>query len=93
MAKVITANVLATGLVVFLGRDDHWVHAIAEASSYADDAAAEAALDRMKPDVDNAVVVDPFITDADGTPSMTLRDRIRAHGPTIQFMPPDAGGA
>ena len=96
MSKVITANDLATGLVVFLGNDDRWVDTIDQASSYADAAAAELALDRVTP-IEKALVVDPFATDVkpgtDGRPSMTLRDRIRAYGPTIQFLPADQGGA
>ena len=91
MPKVVTANTLDTGTVVFLGRDGAWVGAIAEAAMYEDAAAAEAGLERANADAAKAIVVEPFVTDAgpeqDGRPKMTLRDTIRAFGPTINFMP------
>lgn len=88
MPKVVTANMLDTGTVVFLGRDGAWVHAIAEAALFEDSAAADAGLAKA----DTArTVVEPFVTDAgpeqDGRSKMTLRDTIRAFGPTINFMP------
>jgi hypothetical protein len=88
MPKVVTANTLDTGTVVFLGPAGAWVGAIAEAALYEDAAAAEAAL--AGAGLAN-VVVDAFVTDAgpeqDGRPKMTLRDTIRAFGPTINFLP------
>ena len=91
MSKVVTANTLDTGTVVFLGRDGAWVAAIAEAALYEDAGAVEAGLERANADAARAIVVDPFVTDAgpkqDGRPKMTLRDTIRAFGPTINFMP------
>lgn len=91
MPKVVTANTLDTGTVVFLGRDGTWVTAIADAAMYDDAAAAEVGLEKANADVARAIVVEPFVTDAgpeqDGRPKMTLRDTIRAFGPTINFMP------
>ena len=88
MPKVVTANTLDTGTVVFLGPTGAWVGAIAEASRYDDAATAEAALAGAGP---ANVVVDAFVTDAgpehDGRPKMSLRDTIRAFGPTINFLP------
>ena len=90
MSKVVTANTLDTGTVVFLGRDGGWVGSLAEARFYEDADAAEEGLAGAKVEAERAVV-DPFVTDAkpepNGRPKMTLRDTIRAFGPTIDFMP------
>ena len=91
MSKVITANLLATGSVVFLAPDDTWVHALDQAATFPDAPAAERGLVRAQRDQEHAVIVDPFITETgpetDGRPAMTLRDTIRAYGPTIRFSP------
>ena len=93
MSKVITANTLATGTVVFYGAAGVWVGAIAEAAVFDDDASAEAALFEAKEDEAKAIVVDAFVVDqspdGEGKTKMTLRDTIRAYGPTIKFLPPD----
>ena len=90
MSKVITANELATGSVVFLGTNDAWVGSLAEAVVFADDAAAEQGLARAQRDVERGVV-EPFAStvgpDKDGRPAMSLRDTIRAYGPTVRFKP------
>ena len=93
MAKIVTANTLATGAVVFLGRNERWVDAVGNAWLFADADAAEEGLAIAQRDAQRAIVVDPFVTDkgpdADGKPGMTLRDTIRAFGPTIKFLPTD----
>ena len=93
MPKVITANTLATGTVVFYGADGAWVDAIADATVYDDATTAEAGLFEAKRDEARAIVVDAFIVDrspdADGKTKMTLRDTIRAYGPTIEYLPTD----
>ena len=90
MSKVITANELATGNVVFLGANDVWVGALADAVVFTDDAAAEQGLARAQLDGARGVV-EPFAStlgpDKDGRPAMTLRDAIRAYGPTVRFKP------
>lgn len=102
MAKIVTANMLATGTVVFLGKADDWVHAIDDARTFVDAAAAEDGLARAERDAQAAIVVDPFVTDkipgADGKPGitasgMTLRDTIRAFGPTVRFLPAETDAA
>ena len=93
MPKVVTANLLATGAVVFFAGDAVWVDAIDDATSFDDAAASEAGLAEAKCDEARAIIVDPFIVDRvaaiDGTTKMTLRDTIRAYGPTIAFLPTD----
>ena len=94
MPKVVSANNLVTGAVVFLAADGTWVAALDEAAPFADVATAEAALARTDQTRD---VVDPFVVDRkdgiDGPASMSLRNAIRAFGPTIDYLPakrPDA---
>ena len=93
MSKVISANTLATGTVVFYGENGAWVDAIADATVFDDAPTAEAGLFEAKQDEAKALVVDAFIVDrspgADGKTKMTLRDTIRAYGPTIHFLPAD----
>ena len=98
MAAIVSANLLDTGRVVFLGREGAWVAAIAEAVVYGDAAAAEAGLAAAQRRDGGRTVVEPFVTgytEADrradheslpaGRPTMTLRDTIRAHGPTVVY--------
>jgi hypothetical protein len=91
MSKVISANTLATGVVVFLGPNGVWVEQIAEAVPFADAAAAELGLVAAKMDEKRAIVVDAFIVDrkddAEGPAAMSLRNAIRAYGPTIDYRP------
>ena len=93
MSKIVTANTLATGTVVFLSQDGGWVDGVADARLFADAAAAEEGLAIGQRDAQHAIIVDPFVTDrnpeANGKPGMTLRDSIRAFGPTIKFLPAD----
>ena len=95
MAKIVTANTLATGHVVFLAADGNWVTALAQAATYADADAAEQGLALGRRDQERGLIVDAFITDKgpdkDGRPAMTLRDTIRAFGPTIRYIPNGAG--
>ena len=93
MPKIVTANTLRTGTVVFLGKNDDWVADVENARIFADAAAAEDGLAIAQRDAQRAIIVDPFVTDkgpdVDGRPGMTMRDRIRAFGPTIAFLPMD----
>ena len=97
MPKVVTANTLATGRVVFLGTGGAWVAAVEEAMIYPDATAAEEGLALARNDADRSIVVEPFVTDRtpgnDGQSTMTLRDSIRAHGPTIRYLPADTAAA
>lgn len=91
MSKVVTANELARGTVVFLGVNGKWVASIDEALVFADAASAEVGLASAKLDEKRAIIVDPFIVDrkdgVDGRAAMTTRDAIRAYGPTINYLP------
>lgn len=94
MPKIVTANLLSTGTVVFLGDDEQWVGAIAAARVFENAESAEDGLAIGQRDAARAIVVDPFVTDNGPAPDgkrggMTLRDSIRAHGPTIRYLPAD----
>ena len=95
MAKIVTANTLATGHVVFLATDGFWVDGVAQAATYDDASGAELGLAAAQRDVQRGLIVDPFVTDkgpaTGGRPVMTLRDTIRAFGPTIAYLPQGAG--
>jgi hypothetical protein len=89
-AKVITANDLADGLVVFLGPDGGWTHDIALARVFADGPDLDAANAYAKTQHDDRVVVEPYpidVTVTGGRPvPVRLREKIRAdRGPTIVY--------
>lgn len=89
MSKVVTANDLATGRVLFMGSGG-WVRDFDQATVFENENEVEAALDQANQDAARCLIVDPFAaaigaSAADGPPKMTLRDTIRAFGPTIRF--------
>ena len=89
-AKVITANALGDGLVVFLDHDGGWTHDIALARVVEDGADLDGAVAYSKSQHDARVVVEPYpidVTVTDGVPvPVRLREKIRAdRGPTIAY--------
>jgi hypothetical protein len=89
-AKVITANDLRTGRVVFLDADGGWVHDIAEARVVEDGPDLDAANLQAKAQSDARIVVEPYPIDVQitgGIPApVRLREKIRAdRGPTIAY--------
>ena len=85
---VATANDLATGIVVFRRPDGSWSGEIAGAEIAEDEAAARALLARAQGDDRACRVVEPALIEIarDGgfTRPSSLRELIRASGPTIQ---------
>jgi hypothetical protein len=92
MPNVISANRLADGIVVYAGRNGFWVERLNNANIFADKAEAEASLLLAQNDAKRNLVVDPCLVevteDASGLRAVTLRETIRAQGPTIDFLPP-----
>lgn len=89
-AKVITANDLGDGLVVFLDQDGGWTHDIALARVAEDGADLESAVAYAKAQHDARIVVEPYpidVTVTDGVPvPVRFRERIRAErGPTVVY--------
>ncbi len=89
MPKMITANDLATGAVLYLGADDAWIGDVTRANEYADDTEAEVGLAVGRRDAARNLIVDPFVSEKGGAGGrkMTLRESIRANGPTIDYRP------
>ncbi len=91
MPKVISANRLADGTVVYAGRDGSWFERLSQAKIFASKAEAEAGLLVAQNDAKRNLVVEPVVVevteDAGGLRAVTLREAIRARGPTIDFLP------
>jgi hypothetical protein len=91
MPKVITANRLADGIVVYAGHDGSWSERLSQAKIFASKAEAEAGLFVAQDDAKRNLVVEPVAVevteDASGLRAVTLREAIRAQGPTIDFLP------
>ena len=91
MPKVICANRLADGIVVYAGPDGSWAERLSQAKIFASEAEAEAGLLAAQNDAKRNLVVEPVVVevaeDASGLRAVTLREAIRARGPTIDFLP------
>jgi hypothetical protein len=91
MPNVISANRLNDGIVVYLGKTGEWQERLAAAQIFSDEAATKAALELAKAAVKENLILDPFAVEVigDGTDlkAKSLRDSIRAKGPTIDFAP------
>lgn len=89
MQKIISANRLRDGLVVYLGRYGEWVTDIAAAAVFASEEAYESGRASARHAVAANFVLDVLdvdITDRAGERrATTLRNMIRALGPTIDF--------
>jgi hypothetical protein len=81
----ITANDLRTGAVLYRAPDGAWVPEAARAEIALDPSRAEALLAAAKADHDSGAVVEPFPIEFDPAKRLplSLRERIRAAGPTI----------
>jgi len=89
-AKVITANDLLTGLVVFLDAKGGWAVDIAGARILADGSDLDGALAYANAQNDARIVIDPYpidVTVDGGAPvPVRFREKIRAdRGPTIAY--------
>ncbi len=92
--KVITANRLDSGAVVWFGPGDAWGHRIAAATVFETPEQAEAALERAKAAVEGGgkaeagEVVEPYlieVTLVDGAPRpLRPREQIRSLGPSVR---------
>lgn len=89
MPDVISANRLADGIVVFYDARGQWAEGLAMAAIFPGKAETEAALLRARADEAMNVVVDVYafaVKPGTAPPQpVTLRDAIRAKGPTIDY--------
>lgn len=87
--KVVTANRLIDGLVVFVGEGPGWVTDINRAGVFGDGPELDAAMAFGTAEVAARKVVDPYTIDVtieDGHPvPERLRERIRAIGPSVDY--------
>lgn len=86
--RLVTANRLTDGVVVFLGPDGQWTASIAESAAVATGEEADHLLAVARDSALRAEIVEPYIIEAerqDGVPvPERFRERIRVTGPTIQ---------
>ena len=89
MAEIVTANRLVDGVVVFLGPQMRWVEAYARATVFTDESAKAEAMAAAKRSEAQNEVVEPYFVEVvargGGLAPKTLREEIRANGPTIQI--------
>ena len=84
--KLVTANRLRDGLVVYLTATGAWSERLAEAA-VAEDEASKDLLQRAEADARSALVVAPYlidlVEDAPGIVPQRYREVIRAKGPSV----------
>lgn len=84
--KIITANRLLDGAVVYRTAAGGWAEAFPQAERFADDQAAQALAEAEK---DVLLVIRPYLVALDGPEEFTKRGRvreaIRAAGPTVRL--------
>lgn len=94
-AKVLTANRLFDGTSVWLGANGQWVSDIHDSFVARHEEAVRALEQAGAKAQDDNRVVDAAIIDIEETSSgiraLRLRERIRADGPTIDFLPAAQG--
>ena len=83
--KAVTGNRLRDGAVIYRMADGDWTTDIARAAAYGED--ADAALKAAEDDAAKAIVVGveliEVVKGVSGIEPVSLREKIRAYGPTI----------
>lgn len=89
MPRIVIANSLANGFVVFLTETHEWSGNIAAAAVADSDAAAEALLAVAREAEQSDRVIDPYLIDvtmtASGPEPKEYREYIRAFGPSVSI--------
>jgi hypothetical protein len=89
MQRILSANRLRDGVIVYLGPHGDWVSHIGDATLLTSEAASEAALAKAKQALAANLIIDPLMVDIteddEGRRATTLRNAIRAAGPTVNF--------
>ena len=90
---IASGNDLRSGQVVYRAPSGRWTPTIADAEIAADRAAADALLAHARAEHDAAIVLEPALIevarDGNAVRPASLRERIRAAGPTVPLPPPD----
>jgi len=98
LGKVLTANILTDGVVVYLAAGGAWTEQLSQARFLTDEGEQTRLLQIAEQDVARRIIVDPYLMDAANGPRgpepVSQRERIRATGPTIptNFITPHAEG-
>ncbi|HYP57181.1 MAG TPA: DUF2849 domain-containing protein [Beijerinckia sp.] len=91
MLKVVSANRLTDGIVVYLRPDGTWADQLNQANCFESEALAEAGLEAARNDAKKNLILDPFLVEVTANPeglhAVSLRNAIRAKGPTVDFAP------
>ena len=91
MAKILIANRLADGLVVFRNEKGDWVESIADGRLTDDDDAADRLLEAGLADERDNKIIDPVLIEVSVIDGARIpddyRDVIRANGPTVVVGP------
>ena len=86
--RMVTANRLGDGLVVYLDRGGGWSERIADGRVASDDAEAAASMTVAAAAAAACQVVEPYLIDVvdggGGVRPSSFRERIRAQGPTVR---------
>jgi hypothetical protein len=86
--RIVTANRLTDGAVVYLTPDGSWSLRIEHAAFIMDEADEKRLLAAADEDVRNRRIVGPYAMDvahtAEGVRALSERERIRAAGPSVQ---------
>ncbi len=95
MSHVISANRLVDGIVVYMGRDGAWTTKLGEGQIFCKQSRGRDRAALPRPALKRNLVVDPAVVEvteeAGGPRAVTLRESIRACGPTIDFLPATRG--
>ena len=88
-ARILTANRLGDGAVVYRAPDGSWVENMAGAEISRDDVSAAALTEAGARDLAAQRVVGPYLMDIaeapEGPRPLSQRERIRAAGPTVAY--------
>ncbi len=86
--KIITANRLSDGRVIYLANSGNWTEELAEAARAADPGAEARLLAVAEDESQRWIAISPYVIDvgdsADTTRPKRFREWIRAFGPTIR---------
>lgn len=89
-----SANRLKDGKVVYLDKDGRWTENLTVAQVFPGKSELETAVKMAKRSVSENLIIDPTTVDLKPDLSrlspLSLRDAIRAYGPTIEFGPKPA---
>jgi len=89
MQRILSANRLRDGIIVYLSSTGEWLPQIDAAAVFTSQEASDAALAKARADIAANLILDPVVVDVTEGPkgkrAVGLRNAIRALGPTVKF--------